>query len=271
MKEQGMTSLILDLRHNPGGALPASTAVADLFLGQNLLITKVEMHYKPSMFGIEIPGVGGDQEYKTKSKSEFEEMPMRVLVNGASASASELLAGALQDHKRGRLIGEKTYGKGVGQSPILLPSSGGGMLPERYLYLTVLRYYLPTGRSINHKGVEPDVAYAAKKSSADAFAAAWQVRTSKALADWLDARWAEHKETFKRLAEYDKFETAAYPGFDELHASLKTALSKDDVRAEARRAIRKRLTEQDGAQFVHDLETDTQLQFALVDLLDGRK
>ena len=272
MKEKGMTSIILDVRHNPGGALPASTSVADLFLPQNLLITKVEMSYKPQMFGFEIPGMGGDQEYRTKSKSEFEEMPMRVLINHASASASELLSGALQDHKRAKLIGETTYGKGVGQSPILLSSAGGGLMaPERCLYLTVLRYYLPTGRSINHRGVAPDMEFAAKKAAPEKFAAAWKVRTSKQLAEWLDANWAGHKEALAGLAEYDRYETAGYPGFDALFASLKTTLTKDEVRGEVRRAVRARLKAEDGTNWVHDLQTDVQLQCALVDILDSRK
>ena len=274
LKKQGMTKLILDVRNNPGGALPAATAVADLFLPQNLTITDVEMYYKPSLGGIQIPGVGGDQKYTTKKKSEFEELPMAVLINHASASASELLAGALQDHKRGRLVGETTYGKGVGQSPIPLMSMGSGgafSLPDRFLYLTVLRYSLPSGRSINHKGVEPTVEFKQKKPSKDAFLAAHKVRTSGAIDRYLDERWESQKTTFKALADADQFETKGYPDFEALYGSLKTSLSKDAFRAELRRGIRRRLTVTEDVQFVCDLETDTQLQYALVELLDGKK
>lgn len=271
LKDHGMTSLIFDLRHNPGGALPASTAVADIFLPQNLLITKVEMNYKPSLFGMPIPWLGGDQQYRTKSKTDFEEMPMRVLVNRASASASELLAGALQDHKRGALIGETTYGKGVGQTPIPLTSTGNALLPTRFLYLTVLRYTLPTGRSIDHKGVVPDVKYASKRVTPETFAELWRVRTSKGLAGYLEARWKDHAGTFRRLAEYDGFETKDYPDFETFYKSLKTSVGRDDVRGELRAAIRRRMTAEDGVQLVADLQTDVQLQYALVDLLDSRK
>ncbi|MBI2931989.1 MAG: PDZ domain-containing protein [Planctomycetes bacterium] len=271
LKKEGMTSLILDLRHNPGGALPTATAVADVLLPQGLLITKVEMHYKPALFGIPLPGLGGDQEYRTKTRSAFEHLPLRVLVNRASASASELLAGALQDHQRGLLIGETTYGKGVGQSPILLSSTGGGFLPERVLYLTVLRYFLPSGRSIDHKGVVPDVAYAAKKIEPETFAALWEIRTSKAVAEYLDAHWQEEKATFRRLADYDGFKTDAYPDFENLYTGLKTRLSRDEARGELRLAIRRRFKAEEGIHYVHDLQTDVQLQYALVDLLEARK
>ena len=275
MKDQGMTKLIFDLRNNPGGALPAATGVADLFLPQNLTITDVKMFYKPSVGGIQIPGMGGDQTYTTKTKSDFEEMPMEILINHASASASELLAGALQDHKRGRLVGETTYGKGVGQTPIPLmsmPGSGGGLgLPDRFLYLTVLRYYLPSGRSINHTGVTPTVEFKEKKPAHDAFLALWKIRTSGAIEKYLDDRWAANVDLFKKLAEKDGFDAAKYPDFDKLFKGLKTTLSQDDVRAEVRRSIRRRLTLVDDVQFVCDLETDAQLQYALVELLDGKK
>ncbi|HVR86623.1 MAG TPA: S41 family peptidase, partial [Planctomycetota bacterium] len=131
LARRGMKGLILDLRHNPGGALPAATAVADLFLPQGLRITNTVSHYKPSIGGLSIPGLSLDQDFVTKVPSPYEAMPMVCLINRASASASELLAGALKDHRRATMIGETTYGKGVGQTPILLSS----MLMKRYLYL----------------------------------------------------------------------------------------------------------------------------------------
>ncbi len=132
MTREGMKGLILDLRHNPGGALPASTGVADLFLPQGLLITRTVSHYRPNLWGLRLPGFSGEMEFRSKVPSAYEEIPMVVLVNRASASASELLAGALRDHGRAVLVGERTFGKGVGQAPILLNS----MFLKRYLYLT---------------------------------------------------------------------------------------------------------------------------------------
>ncbi len=264
LRDEGMKGLILDLRHNPGGALPASTAVADLFLPQGLVIATTESNYKPSFGGFRLPGVGGDQEFKTKSASDFETIPLVVLINGASASASELLCGALQDHRRGKLIGETTYGKGVGQSPIFLEST----FQERFLYLTVLTYKLPSGRSIHHKGVVPDIRFASEKPSPEEFAERWRIRAGGGLEKYASGLWDDHARVLRKLAENDGFETARYPDFDALFASLKTSLTRDQVREELRRAIRKHVERADGAVWVADLESDLQLQRALVEMLD---
>jgi carboxyl-terminal processing protease len=264
LKEAGMEALILDLRNNPGGALPAATAVADLFLPQGLLITETKSNYQPNLFGLKLPGAGGDQVFKTKKKSEFEKMPLVVLINKASASASELLSGALQDHGRALLVGEKTYGKGVGQSPVMLSS----VMMKRFLYLTVMEYTLPTGRSIHHKGVEPDVAYSTKKPTAREFALRWKIRNSDVLEKWLKRQWNRNGEKLRELAEYDGFDSGNYPAFDAFYASLDTSLSRDVVRAELRRAIRARVSHEEKRSWVADLETDVQLQRGLVGLLE---
>ncbi|MBI2901406.1 MAG: PDZ domain-containing protein [Planctomycetes bacterium] len=264
LKRRGMKKLILDLRHNPGGALPAATAVADLLLPQGLVITTTESNYKPNLFGIEIPGVGGDQEYKTKVRTDFEEMPLVVLIDRASASASELLAGALQDHRRGKLIGRTTYGKGVGQAPIFLTS----VFQKRYLYLTVMTYKLPSGRSIHHKGVVPDIDFAEEKPSPETFARIRSLREGGRVAKYVDAAWGGHAGALRRLAKNDGFEWGRYPGFDALYESLETRLSKDEVRAEVRRAVRRRMERTENVVWTSDLETDAQLQRALVELLD---
>ncbi len=264
LKKDGMEALILDLRNNPGGALPAATAVADLFLPQGLLITETKSNYQPNLFGMKLPGAGGDQSFKTTKKSEFEKMPMVVLINKASASASELLSGALQDHKRALLIGEKTYGKGVGQSPVMLSS----VMMKRFLYLTVMEYTLPTGRSIHHKGVKPDVVYTTSKMGPREFAERWKVRSSTALEEWVDSRWTHDKKTLRELAEYDGFDERNYPGFDSFYRSLDTRLPRDVVRAELRRAISAQISHEEKRRWVADLETDIQLQRGLVGLLE---
>jgi C-terminal peptidase prc len=261
MSAAGMKGLILDLRHNPGGALPAATGVADCFLPQGLMITRTVSHYKPSILGLKIPGFGGDQDYQTKTASDFEKLPLVCLVNGASASASELLAGALKDHRRAVLIGEKTYGKGVGQTPILLSS----MFMQRYLYLTVMRYTTPHGSEVDHKGVEPDVECREDSASAETFAALWELRASGGLERYLDARWGDG---LRRLAANDGFDASRWPGFDELRKGLKTPLAADEVRGELRRAARRRMASKEGKVWVADLETDRVLQRGLVEMLD---
>lgn len=260
LSREGMKGLIFDLRHNPGGALPAATGVADLFLKQGLVIAKTVSHYKPAIAGIRLPWLAIEPEYKTKSRSDFEEVPMVCLIDGASASASELLAGALKDHGRAVLIGETTYGKGVGQSPIMLSS----MPLQRYLYLTVMRYTTPTGTEVDKKGVAPDVQFRQERPPAERFDALFELRRSGRLEQYVDGHWAAE---LKRRAEYDAFETSRYPGFDAFYAGLKTSLGKDEVRGEIRRAIRRKMAEE-GTVWVSDLQTDVVLQRGLVQLLD---
>ena len=260
LKRAGMKGLILDLRHNPGGALPAATGVADLFLAQGLTITNTVSHYKPSIGGFRLPAFGGNEDFVTKVRSEYESMPMVCLVNRASASASELLAGALKDHRRATLIGETTYGKGVGQTPILLSS----MLLKRYLYLTVMRYTTPNGTQVDHKGVVPDVAFGDGRPSADQFSAAWSLRRSGAVEKYLDGHWGA---ALRKLADNDGFETGRYEGFDEFFGGLRTTLSRDEVREEIRRSARRRM-EDEGKVWMSDLQTDKVLQRGLVEILD---
>jgi len=260
LKRAGMKGLILDLRHNPGGALPAATGVADLFLPQGLTITNTVSHYKPSVGGFRLPSIGGNEDFVTKVKSEYEAMPMVLLVNRASASASELLAGALKDHRRAMLIGETTYGKGVGQTPILLSS----MLLKRYLYLTVMRYTTPNGTPVDHKGVVPDLAFDDGRPSAELFAAEWSLRRTGEVEKYRDAHWSP---ALRKLADNDKFETAGYEGFDEFVGRLKTTLTRDQVREEIRRSVRRRM-EDEGQVWMSDLQTDKVLQRGLVEILD---
>jgi carboxyl-terminal processing protease len=263
LQKKGMKALILDLRHNPGGALPAATAVADLFLGQDLMITRTKSFYKPSIGGLKIPGFGGDMDFKTKAKSEFESMPMVCLVNRASASASELLAGALQDHKRAILIGETTYGKGVGQTPIFLNS----MFMKRYLYLTVMRYTTPHGNEVDHKGVAPEIVSAEPRPTAEKFDALVKLRSGGELGKYLAAHWTPE---LQKAAVNDAFETSHYPEFADWYKRLYRAsreLTEDEFREEIRRAARRKISVE-GHVWTSDLQTDRTLQRGLVELLD---
>jgi carboxyl-terminal processing protease len=260
LKRAGMKGLILDLRHNPGGALPAATGVADLFLPQGLTITNTVSHYKPSIGGFRLPGFGGNEDYVTKVRSDYESMPMVCLVNRASASASELLSGALKDHRRATLIGETTYGKGVGQTPILLSS----MLLKRYLYLTVMRYTTPNGTEVDHKGVAPDIASDDGRPSPELFGAQWALRRTGAVEKYRDAHWGPE---LRKLADNDGFENGRYESFEEFYGGLRTTLTRDQVREEIRRSARRRM-EDEGKVWTSDLQTDKVLQRGLVEILD---
>jgi carboxyl-terminal processing protease len=129
LKDHGMTSLILDLRGNSGGIMEAAINIADQFLKEGQLIVYTKGRASPR------------SEAKATGKGEFETGNLVVLIDEWSASASEILAGALQDNDRGTIIGRRSFGKGLVQEPIPF-SDGSG------LRLTIARYYTPTGRSI---------------------------------------------------------------------------------------------------------------------------
>ena len=139
-KETGktMAALILDLRNNPGGVLGAAVGISDLFLESGKIVyTKGRTN-------------NSDLEYFANSEDVLEGLPLYVLINGGSASASEIVAGALQDHKRADIYGEKSFGKASVQSI-------QEMIDGSALKLTTARYYTPNDRNIHGNGIEPDV------------------------------------------------------------------------------------------------------------------
>ncbi len=139
LKKEGMTSLILDLRNNPGGLLNIAVDVAEQFLPPNKLVVYIKGR------------VGEKTDYLTKNdKAKFPDMPMVVLVNQGSASASEIVAGALKDWSRAVVIGMQTFGKGSVQSLIPLSDNSG-------VRLTTAKYYTPKGISIQGTGITPDI------------------------------------------------------------------------------------------------------------------
>lgn len=135
LRGEGMTGLVLDVRGNPGGLLDQGIAVSDLFLDSGLGVVETRGR-DPNQ----------NETYATRDDDRYEGMPMVVLVNAGSASASEIIAGALQDHDRAVLVGETTYGKGSVQS--LYRLTGGDVLR-----LTTARWFTPVGRSIH---LEPE-------------------------------------------------------------------------------------------------------------------
>ncbi|MGH8210204.1 MAG: S41 family peptidase [Steroidobacteraceae bacterium] len=134
----GLRGLVLDLRNNPGGVLEAGVAVADAFLNEGVIVT-ADGRTADSRFRMD--ATPGDL---------IDGAPLVVLVNSGSASAAEIVAGALKDHGRAELIGHKTYGKGSVQT--VMPLSHGGAVK-----LTTSRYFTPSGASIHGKGIIPDI------------------------------------------------------------------------------------------------------------------
>ena len=134
----GLAGLVLDLRNNPGGVLDGAVAVSDLFLREGVIVTT-----RGRMKDSEVT-------YSATPKDILVGAPIVVLVNSGSASASEIVAGALQDHTRAVIMGEKTFGKGSVQT--ILPMNNGAALK-----LTTARYYTPSDRSIQASGIIPDI------------------------------------------------------------------------------------------------------------------
>lgn len=138
----GMRALVLDLRGNPGGLLNQAVQVSQLFLERKAVVVSTKGRSE----------LGKRMEYRAAGDVRYTSLPMVVLVNKGSASASEIVAGAIQDHHRGVLIGETTYGKGSVQSVIRSQADG-----KSAIRLTTAHYYTPADRLIHNKGLEPDI------------------------------------------------------------------------------------------------------------------
>ncbi|SDU50102.1 S41 family peptidase [Desulfobacula phenolica] len=137
-KDSGLKGLVMDLRDNPGGLLDQAVQVSDLFLSQGNIVS------------IKGRQESNTQVFKAYPSDEDRDYPIVVLINGGSASASEIVAGALQDHSRALILGTTSFGKGSVQTVRPLKEGFG-------IKYTIARYYTPNGRSIQAKGIEPDI------------------------------------------------------------------------------------------------------------------
>ena len=135
---------MLDLRNNPGGLLDQAVAVSDAFLDRGEIVSTRGRRSEDA------------QRYNARPGDIASGLPVAVLINGGSASASEIVAGALQDHHRAVVMGTKSFGKGSVQT--IIPLAGHGAMR-----LTTARYYTPSGRSIQAKGIDPDIVVEAAK------------------------------------------------------------------------------------------------------------
>ena len=164
LKQQANNKLIgviLDLRNNPGGLLDQAVAVSDAFLEKGEIVSTRGRRADDA------------QRYNARPGDIASGLPMAVLINGGSASASEIVAGALQDHHRAVVIGTKSFGKGSVQT--IIPLAGHGAMR-----LTTARYYTPSGRSIQARGIDPDIVVEAAKIAKDEKAAKAGDKTAKA-------------------------------------------------------------------------------------------
>jgi carboxyl-terminal processing protease len=136
LKNQGMKALVFDLRNNPGGSLEESIKITSLFIKNGNVVS--------------VRDKKGNERFYERVGEYLGDFPMVVLINEGSASASEIVSGALKDYERAILLGEKSFGKGSVQSLIPLPDGDG-------IKLTIAKYYTPSGVSIHKKGIEPNI------------------------------------------------------------------------------------------------------------------
>ncbi len=182
LESQGATGYVLDLRSNPGGLLYGAIDIARMWLDEGKIVSTKNRQ--------------GTGEISSANRTAITKKPLVVLVDGGSASASEILAGALQDNKRAQLVGTTTFGKGLVQSVRPL-SEGAGMA------VTIAKYYTPNNRDINHSGIKPDV----------------EVKLSK----------AQIKELVK---DRTKFATAADPQYARALQTLQATIARSSNSAE---------------------------------------
>lgn len=140
--EQDIKALVIDLRNNPGGLLSSAIDVASKFLDRNEVVVSTQGREERD-----------NQVYKARGRKRYLDFPLAILVNAGSASASEILAGALKDHRRAVLIGEKTFGKGSVQSVLAMDEGTA-------IRLTTAKYYTPSKEVIHERGIEPDIVVA---------------------------------------------------------------------------------------------------------------
>jgi carboxyl-terminal processing protease len=180
--------LVLDLRNNPGGLLDAAVGVSAAFLPKNDLVVYTEGRVADSKMRLSaVPSDyarRGKSDYLKDLPEEYKKVPIVVLINAGSASASEIVAGALQDHKRATILGIQSFGKGSVQT--ILPMNNGSAIK-----LTTARYFTPAGRSIQAKGIVPDIVV---EDGSDPSLSLHEADLSKHLSNPTDDNSAKKKE-----------------------------------------------------------------------------
>jgi carboxyl-terminal processing protease len=262
LDQQGAKGIILDLSNNPGGVMVSGVDVAKLFIGENKVI--VSSRGKRDFAR---PTV-----YKAGARALYSK-PVVVVVNPGTASAAEILAGAMRDHKRAPLVGRKTYGKGSVQSLIGVDAARD----RSRIKLTVAKYYLPNDDSIHGKGIEPDFKVPETDLSVAEAEARFKIRDQHDVMFWLEEndRWGRYEQDFRRLLEFDALDPRAWPEFDSLLTALqkkypREKIDEELVRKEIRYGIAAYLRDFKGEENHNvDLEENAYLQEAVVVLGDA--
>jgi C-terminal peptidase prc len=275
---QGAKGIVLDVRNNTGGFLTQARDVVEQFVAGEKLVVFTQGPSEPK------------REYKTSKRSRTVcELPMCVLTNNLSASASEITAGALQDLGRATVIGERSFGKGSVQNLFSLASDPGEPFSDAnddnawqegedyqdlnkngkfdagaHMKLTVAKYYLPSGRCPHREfdkegrivdpnwGVTPDkVVDLLENKPEDAWknAAVFALLKKGVFRDYVKKHIGAHEQLFRELAEGDGGDPTRYPEFDAFYTGLDTKLGKDDVRRWLRYEVRDQISDLRGAVY----------------------
>ena len=249
LDREGMRALILDLRDNPGGSMASCTSVARLFLGPNQVVCRT-IERDEGVISSRVCTTEGEAVLVSKT-------PMVLLTNRGSASASEMLAGALKDHGRARLVGTRTYGKAVGQSPVPLDTAPG----ERFLLISTMKYSSPNDHS-PREGIEPDVFVPRFVYSPAEQEELLRLNADSAFEHYLEGHQVQDETTLLGLATDDEGKWEKYPGFEGWQKSLQTTLGPDVLRRALRAAIRLWAQRTREKPFREDLEDDVPLRRA---------
>ncbi len=247
----GAKAIVFDLRGNTGGYLRTALRIASYFLDKGRLIVSTRSRSE-------------EVDRRVAEGPKLTDAPVVVLVDEGSASASEILAGALQDHKRAILVGEKTFGKGSVQDLKPLKTTDD----KAAIKVTIAKWYLPSGRSVEAdkpqaSGVHPDVKAAPPERDFWKDAEFERLRAGDEIDKYL--KEIEDWALFKKIAESDGGDLSLYPNFDPFYESLKTKASKDEIRELVREQIRKRVQDHEGKPLYLDFQTDVVLQRGILE------
>lgn len=248
---KGMKAFILDLRGNGGGYLRTAKRIASLFLPKDAVIVTTRE-------------AGKEKDKYVADGGKIYDGPMVVLVDDGSASASEILAGALRDHGRAVLIGEKTFGKGSVQDLKPLDVSGGKTAAR----ITIAKWFLPKGSTVEADepkagGIKPDIAIPFPERDLWKESEFEKLRADGKVEEYVAKAFAANRDLFIQLADCDNGDFAKYPGLDTLYDALGTKLSKNEVRELTRDYVRNKVQDDQGKALYLDFQSDIQLQGAI--------
>ncbi len=248
----GMKALVFDLRGNTGGYLRTAHKIASYFLNRGDLIVATRAR-------------GVEQDRRVADGSKLTDVPLVILVDDGSASASEILAGALRDHKRAVLVGEKTFGKGSVQDLKPLKTTED----KAAVKVTISKWFLPSGQSVEkdnvqESGVLPDVKISPQERDFWKDAEFEKLRAGDEIDRYVKQN--ANPELYQKIAESDGGNLSLYPKFDALYDSLKCRTSKDEVRELVREYIRKYVQDEILKHPLYaDLQTDVVLQRGILE------